>query len=64
MKISTLTAALKDSPDFVAAHLGTLASFDKQAFTAFNTAFAQHGPQAVLLLQVGWVPLVKLVGES
>lgn len=43
VKISTLTAALKDSPDFVAAHLGKLASFDKQAFTAFNTAFAQDG---------------------
>ena len=43
VKISTLTAALKDSPDFVAAHLGKLATFDKQAFTAFNTAFAQDG---------------------
>jgi len=43
VRVTTLTAALKDSPDFVAAHLGKLATFDKQAFTAFNTAFAQDG---------------------
>lgn len=43
VKVSTLTAALKDSPDFVAAHLGKLASWNAQAFTAFNTAFAQDG---------------------
>lgn len=43
VRVTTLTAALKDSPDFVAAHLGKLATFNKQAFTAFNTAFAQDG---------------------
>jgi len=43
VKVSTLTAALKESPDFVAARLGKLAAFSKQAFTAFNTAFAQDG---------------------
>jgi len=43
VRVSTLTAALKDAPDFVAAHLGKLATWNAQAFTAFNTAFAQDG---------------------
>lgn len=43
VRVSTLAAAIKESPDFVAAHLGKLAAFDKQAFTAFNTAFVQDG---------------------
>ncbi len=43
VKVSTLTAALKDAPDFMAAHLGKLATWNAQAFTAFNTAFSQDG---------------------
>ncbi|MEA3245542.1 MAG: hypothetical protein U9Q74_05245, partial [Gemmatimonadota bacterium] len=43
VRVSTLTAALKEQPDFVAAHLGKLAAWNTQAFTAFNTAFAQDG---------------------
>ena len=42
-KVATLSSALRDMPDFVATHLGRLATFDRQAFTAFNTAFAQDG---------------------
>lgn len=43
VKVTTLAAALRDQPDFVSAHLGRLATWEKQAFTAFNTAFAQDG---------------------
>lgn len=43
VRVSTLTAAIKDTPEFVADHLGKLATFSAQAFTAFNTAFAQDG---------------------
>lgn len=43
VRVNTLTAALKEEPEFMAAHLGKLATFDAQAFTAFNTAFAQDG---------------------
>lgn len=43
VRVTTLSAALKDSPDFVAARLGKLAAWNAQAFTAFNTAFAQDG---------------------
>ena len=43
VRVSTLTAALKEKGDFVAAHLGKLATWNAQAFTAFNTAFAQDG---------------------
>ena len=42
-KVTTLSAAIRETPDFVSSHLGKLASFDRQAFTAFNTAFAQDG---------------------
>ncbi len=43
VRISTLAEALKESPEFVAEHLGKLASGEGQTFTAFNTAFAQDG---------------------
>jgi Fe-S cluster assembly protein SufD len=43
VRVSTLTAAIKEQPDFVAEHLGKLAAWNAQAFTAFNTAFAQDG---------------------
>jgi Fe-S cluster assembly protein SufD len=43
VRISTLVEALKESPEFVAEHLGKLASGEGQTFTAFNTAFAQDG---------------------
>ena len=43
VRVTTLTGALKEQPDFVAAHLGRLAAWNAQAFTAFNTAFAQDG---------------------
>ncbi|MCC7195958.1 MAG: Fe-S cluster assembly protein SufD [Gemmatimonadaceae bacterium] len=43
VRVSTLTAALAEQPDFVSAHLGKLAAWNAQAFTAFNTAFVQDG---------------------
>ena len=43
VRISTLADALKESPEFVAEHLGKLAKSEGQTFTAFNTAFAQDG---------------------
>jgi Fe-S cluster assembly protein SufD len=43
VKVTTLAEALKESPEFVAEHLGKLASGEGQTFTAFNTAFAQDG---------------------
>ncbi len=43
VRITTLAEALKESPEFVAEHLGKLAKSDAQTFTAFNTAFAQDG---------------------
>ena len=43
MRITTLAEALKESPEFVAEHLGKLAKSEAQTFTAFNTAFAQDG---------------------
>jgi Fe-S cluster assembly protein SufD len=43
VKVMTLAAALKDNVDFVQVHLGRLAGWSAQAFTAFNTAFAQDG---------------------
>jgi len=41
--VTTLAEALKESPEFVAEHLGKLASGEGQTFTAFNTAFALDG---------------------
>ena len=43
VKVTTLAEALKESPEFVAEHLGKLASGEGQTFTAFNTAFVQDG---------------------
>jgi Fe-S cluster assembly protein SufD len=43
VRITTLAEALKESPEFVAEHLGKLAKHDGHTFTAFNTAFAQDG---------------------
>jgi len=43
VRVTTLADALKESPEFVAEHLGKLASGEGQTFTAFNTAFAQDG---------------------
>ncbi len=43
VRVTTLAEALKESPEFVAEHLGKLASGEGQTFTAFNTAFAQDG---------------------
>ncbi|HVZ49488.1 MAG TPA: Fe-S cluster assembly protein SufD [Gemmatimonadaceae bacterium] len=42
-RVMTLAAALKDAPDVLSAHLGRLAAWNAQAFTALNTAFAQDG---------------------
>jgi Fe-S cluster assembly protein SufD len=43
VRVTTLAEALKESPEFVAEHLGRLAGSETQTFTAFNTAFAQDG---------------------
>jgi len=43
IRVATLPDALTEGPDWVANHLGSLAAFDKQAFTAFNTAFVNDG---------------------
>ena len=41
IRVGPLGEVLKATPDFVAAHFSRLATINKQAFTAFNTAFAQ-----------------------
>jgi Fe-S cluster assembly protein SufD len=43
VRVTTLREALKSTPDWVAARFGKLTPFEKQTFTAFNTAFAQDG---------------------
>jgi Fe-S cluster assembly protein SufD len=43
VRITTLAEALKESPEFVAEHLGRLAGGEGQSFTALNTAFAHDG---------------------
>jgi Fe-S cluster assembly protein SufD len=43
VRVTTLAEALKESPEFVAEHLGKLAKHEGQSFTALNTAFAQDG---------------------
>jgi Fe-S cluster assembly protein SufD len=43
VRVTTLAEALKESPEFVAEHLGKLAKSEGQTFTAFNTAFALDG---------------------
>jgi len=41
--VSTLSEALREDPEWVEQHLGSLAAFDRAAFTALNTAFMQDG---------------------
>ncbi len=43
VQLSPLSDVLKEDPEWVEKHLGSLASFDKAAFTAMNTAFMQDG---------------------
>jgi len=43
VQVSTLSEALREQPEWVQAHLGSLAAFDEAAFTALNTAFVQDG---------------------
>lgn len=43
VQLSPLSDLLKEEPEWVEKHLGSLASFDKAAFTAMNTAFMQEG---------------------
>jgi len=43
VQVSTLSEALREEPEWVRTHLGTLAAFDRAAFTALNTAFMQDG---------------------
>ena len=43
VQVSTLSEALREEPAWVHKHLGALASFDRAAFTALNTAFMQGG---------------------
>lgn len=43
VQVSTLSEALREEPEWVEKHLGSLAAFDKAAFTALNTAFMQDG---------------------
>ena len=42
-RVTTLADALKQSPEFLAEHLGKLASAETQTFTALNTAFMHDG---------------------
>jgi Fe-S cluster assembly protein SufD len=41
--LSPLSEMLREEPAWMERHLGTLASFDRAAFTAMNTAFMQEG---------------------
>lgn len=43
VQLSPLSEALKEQPEWLQEHLGSLAAFDKAAFTAMNTAFLQDG---------------------
>jgi Fe-S cluster assembly protein SufD len=43
VQVTTLSEALKAEPAWVEQHLGSLAGFDRAAFTALNTAFMQDG---------------------
>lgn len=43
VQVSTLSDALREEPEWVKQRLGTLAAFDRAAFTAMNTAFMQDG---------------------
>ncbi len=43
VQVSTLSEALREEPEWVQKHLGALATFDRAAFTAMNTAFMAEG---------------------
>jgi Fe-S cluster assembly protein SufD len=43
VQLSPLSEVLREEPEWAEKHLGSLASFDKAAFTAMNTAFMQDG---------------------
>ncbi len=43
VQVSTLSEALREEPEWVEKHLGSLAAFDRAAFTAMNTAFMAEG---------------------
>lgn len=43
VQVSTLAEALKETPELLAEHLGKLADWRTQSFTALNTAFLQDG---------------------
>jgi Fe-S cluster assembly protein SufD len=43
VRVTTLAASLIESPEFVAEHLGKVAAYAKETFTALNTALAQDG---------------------
>jgi Fe-S cluster assembly protein SufD len=43
VQLAPLSEVLKEEPEWAEKHLGSLAAFDKAAFTAMNTAFMQDG---------------------
>ena len=43
VQLAPLSDMLREEPEWVEKHLGSLAGFDKAAFTAMNTAFVQEG---------------------
>jgi len=43
VELAPLSEVLREEPEWVEKHLGTLAAFDKAAFTALNTAFVTEG---------------------
>jgi Fe-S cluster assembly protein SufD len=43
VRVMTLAEAVRETPEFVAEHLGKLAAYRKDTFTALNTALAQDG---------------------
>ncbi len=43
VQLAPLSEVLKEEPAWAETHLGSLAAFDKAAFTAMNTAFMQDG---------------------
>lgn len=43
VQLAPLSEVLREEPEWAEKHLGSLAAFDKAAFTAMNTAFMQDG---------------------
>lgn len=43
VQLAPLSEVLREEPEWAEKHLGSLAAFDKAAFTAMNTAFMQEG---------------------